>query len=187
MGVISHTIWDTYNRVDGYPCEETTYYVYCDKCGSFKIQHYTKITQWLLLILLITTVAVCWNYLFVNKQHGIKLFVCWASYIFFTAGIFGLLSRYIPHKCMKCGNTNITDQNVKNYSEDDLNNSIDVPVLKLHKHENNQVENSFRKDTKDFLLFIPVLIIILIFPIFMPFIFLFESLKEFLHAKKKKN
>ena len=177
MGVLSRTFQSNAALVDGYPLEGTIYYIYCDQCGSFNVRTHLKLIQWLLLILTALIIAVCWNYILVQELHGKEIYICWTICFFFTAGIIGLFYRYFPHKCMKCGNTNITYQDTLGYSKDGAHYCIDVPEHSLHKHNEEKME--FCRDVKVFLL-------IIVFMFLAPLFFLFGILKEGLDFMKEK-
>lgn len=124
--------------VDGYPLEGTAYYVYCDRCGSFNVRSHLKAADWgtLISLLVITAAFLCYfteiRYYPVGKQVGL-----WLAYgLIFCAVAAGLLTKYHSHRCLKCGNTDITYRDVLHYSErEDLNEVIDVPRSMLHWHD----------------------------------------------------
>jgi len=180
MGVISVTTESYAALVDGYPLEGTTYYIYCDRCGSFNIRTHIKITHWILLILLAIIIAVCWNYFLAQEVYWTEQFACWSIYLIFIVAIVGFLSRYFPHKCMKCGNTEITYQDVLNYSKADKPILFDVPEYMLHKHNRKSVD--FVKDVKA----IPFLIYEILVVLLMPLIILVGSVIDYLHSRKNK-
>lgn len=177
MGVISRTIQDNTVLVDGYPLEGTIYYIYCDRCGSFNIRGNLKAIHWLLVIFMVVFSALFYKYLLLQRLQAQDIYLWWTIYLFLIAVIIGLFSRYFPHKCMQCGNTNITYQDTLGYSKDDAHFGIDVPEHKLHKHNEKKIE--FSKDLKAFLL-------VLLFVILLPLYFFFVILALVWDCLKKK-
>jgi len=181
MGLVGKIIYSD-TRVDGYPLEGTAYYIYCDNCGSFNIRTHIKVEQWFMLILTMTIIAVCWNY-FITHQNYLRneQYGCWIIYLIFIIVIIGLLSPYFSHKCIKCGNTNITNKDVLNYSRyEDLNEIIDVPVFILHKH--NEVEKNLINDLK----VIPLFVLILLYVSLLPVIILVVLPTTYIYSEIKK-
>jgi hypothetical protein len=85
---------------------------------------------------------------------------------------------------MKCENTNITYQDVLNYSRyDDLNRIIDVPEFLLHKH--NEANKDLIKDMKAIpivvLAFLYLTLIVLLMPLIifvgLPINYLYSKIK----------
>jgi len=185
MGVIGKT-FESDVKVDGYPLEGTVYYIYCDNCGSFQIITYFKAVQWFILVLLITISAACWNYLINNHNlYGNKQLACWIIYLVFIFIVIVLLSPYFPHKCLKCGNTNITYKDVLKYSlYENLDKVFDVPEAHLHKH--NKADMNLIVDVKAFVKEIPSILLTLLFMIFFPVIILFGILTDYIESKIKK-
>ena len=131
MGCVYHTITNNAVIVDGYPIEGSAYFIYCDRCGSFNIS--TRPTfNWIPFIVAGVVLAAVGCYLIMAvPQAGYGLMLWLAALCVF---IFLKQSEH-SHQCLKCGNTDITYQDVLHYSEHEILNSvIDVPYDKLHWH-----------------------------------------------------
>jgi hypothetical protein len=123
---------------DGYHDCVTTYYVYCDKCGSFSIKEYRSIKSLAKIAigfsLGVLGAASIWflpySSRFFMALLGCLLIVFVAFDLFITVAVFANEKK---HRCRKCGNNEITDGNVLNYQEED-GSRVDVPEKLTHKH-----------------------------------------------------
>jgi len=131
MGLVYHTLTSYAAIVDGYPLEGSAYFIYCDRCGSFNVS--ARLTfNWVPFIVVAVVLAVVSCYLIVvARQVGCSLMLWIVAICVF---IFLEQSEH-SHVCLKCGNTDITYQDVLHYSEhENLNDLIDVPYGMLHWH-----------------------------------------------------
>jgi hypothetical protein len=121
---------------DGYYDCTTTYYVYCNKCGSFSVEEYRSIKTWAEVTLGILLAAL--GGISVRFMVHFSEFMAFASCLvlvlialdmFFTYAIYANGGKC---RCRKCGNAEITGGNVLNYPEEDRS-LIDVPDYLTHK------------------------------------------------------
>jgi hypothetical protein len=129
-----------------------------------------------------TIIAVFWKSLIIHQSYyGNEQYGWWMIYLILLIVIIGFLSPYFSHKCIKCGNTNITYKDVLNYStHENINEIIDVSKARLHTH--NEEDKNFSKDIKAVPLFILILFIVSLMPIIilvgMPIYYLYSKIKE---------
>lgn len=127
MGTVRMT---EHHRVTGIyePFESIYEYTYCDRCGSFNVGYPSKpFDKALAVTVAVSYVAAIGVVLAANN--------CKASCLI---GLIGLIAFLVialrSHlRCMKCGNEQITSDNVLGYSKDDKS-VIDVPIDSIIKH-----------------------------------------------------
>ena len=179
MGVVGETFQSDV-KVDGYPIEGTVYYIYCDNCGSFAIRTHIKGIHWLIPICAAIAITIGWNIL-INLLGflGNERFGCWVLSILAIV-ILGSLVPYLSHKCINCGNTNITYDDVLGYSQKDLSAIIDVPKGSLHKHQ--EAKKDLFGDMKKMPLFVFILLGISLLPLIMlvalPLSYIYSKFKK---------
>jgi predicted nucleic-acid-binding Zn-ribbon protein len=123
----------------GYPMEEATLYVYCDKCGSFNIKKKIAIRKWvwvvavLFVAMLLTMLDKIWILLFGVGILIALLVLPWKDIL-------------LSYKCGKCGNEKFADNNVLHYPPYDKS-IIDVPAGSAQKRYVDKVESSFSSFT----------------------------------------
>jgi hypothetical protein len=107
----------------GYPIEEATLYVYCDKCGSFNIRTHISLEKWIMIVIGLTVVAFGGRALWINSHES--LIPCLA--------VLAIIALFVPwrdvllgYKCRKCRNEKITDYNTLHYLPYDKG-VVDVP------------------------------------------------------------
>jgi hypothetical protein len=123
---------------DGYHDCKITYYIYCDKCGSFSIKEFRSLKSVakiaIGLSLGVLGVASLWymrdSSSLIVGSVGCFLAAFLAFDLFITLAIFPSEKE---HRCRHCGNTEITDKNILNYPVEDAS-KIDVPEWLTHKH-----------------------------------------------------
>ena len=104
----------------GYPIDEATLYVYCDRCGSFDIRTKISTRKWiwivtaLLIVVLLVKVDKSWIMLCGVGSLIALIALPWKDLL-------------LSYKCRKCGNENITDNNVFHYPPYDKS-IVDVPA-----------------------------------------------------------
>jgi hypothetical protein len=75
-----------------------------------------------------------------------------------------ILVPYLPHKCLKCGNTKITYGDVLHFSDhESIFELIDVPVNQLHEHDAG--EKNIWDDLKQVPLYLLAITLLLISPL----------------------
>ncbi len=180
MGAVGKTVYSDV-KVEGYPIEGEIYYIYCERCGSFRIRTHLRAIHWLGLVALLAAAAGGWNYM-INTQtfYGNESYGCWIIYLLFAAVMIGWLARYFPHQCIQCGNTNITYADVLAYQDrEDWERLMDVPEAKLHQHENGN------PDLISDLKLIPLFVLAIILALLYPFILLVAMLIEYIYSTIK--
>ena len=122
----------TVGRERGYPIEHFTYYIYCDKCGSFKIRTRIGLRTWILIAVPVLCAVAIWHNV---KDHALTRagVVCWGIFVVLLLVILWEFRQDLGHKCRKCGNVHITENNVLNYPRFD-ESVLDVPERLTHKH-----------------------------------------------------
>lgn len=127
------TMETQYDRIPGIyePVEYATIYVYCDKCGSFNVATDLSVATWVWLAVPIITFALIWNSAKKYALPGAGVF-CWGMLFIFLFGILSQQSHELGHRCRKCGNTDISDQNTWNYPSE--KRILDVPNHVVHVH-----------------------------------------------------
>lgn len=115
---------------DGYHDCKVTYYIYCDKCGSFAMKEYRTVKTWAIVAVGLTSAMVGGSVVWLMPHFSdfLVLLSCFFSALvvgdlYFTIGIYLSNNEY---RCRKCGNTDITMDNVLNYQEEDRS-VVDVP------------------------------------------------------------
>ena len=88
--------------------------LYCDKCGTFKIAKQPTI-QTMLWIITAGIVAVVFG-MFADNDPLFVVILCFAFQVWLLSAAEAFSVSY---KCKKCGNTNITFENVLHYPEYD--------------------------------------------------------------------
>jgi len=144
----------TFRYSDGYSDCKITCLVYCDKCGSFDIREYRDLGTLArsAIGLLITALGatafwlICDRYNYISSSAlssimedlvdaamsllGMSACVLIAFGLFVTYAFYAIGTT---HSCSRCGNTDISDQNVLGYPEETWN-VIDVPSELTHIH-----------------------------------------------------
>jgi hypothetical protein len=117
-------------RIPGvYSAENITYRIYCDKCGSFWIKSHYSVRLWVPLSLLaLIALSVFYNKPVQSPPFGTVF--CLGVLLFL---LLVMTIHESGHKCKRCGNTYITDGNVRSYPECD-DSVLDVPDALTHKH-----------------------------------------------------
>jgi hypothetical protein len=165
MAAVKETIGH-YVQLKGGPIYETEthYYIYCDKCGSFKIRPHLRLIHWVGLVFCIYFTAFVTNKFVFSKfpNHNI---VGWMMYGVFIVVCLEKLSKYIPHQCMKCRNTKISYRDVLKYSAyQDLTLILDIPKTKLHKHD--ELRTNIFSDLK----LVVITLVAIVFMVYQPLI-----------------
>jgi hypothetical protein len=120
--------------VSEYPFEDTTYYIYCDRCGSFHVATFISARTRVGLLLALLSSAMLWNHIGKAFAPGVHWALWWAVFLVPVAvGVYGAFV-YHGHKCWNCGNTRITNEDVLQYGSQGAQ-AYDVPYDKLHKHD----------------------------------------------------
>jgi predicted nucleic-acid-binding Zn-ribbon protein len=122
----------TVGRDGGYPIEQLTYYIYCDKCGSFRITTRIGLKTWILITVPVLCAVAIWNNVKDHASPGAGV-GCWSIFAVLLFGILWESRQRLGHKCRKCGNVHITENNVLNYRAFDKS-VLDVPERLTHKH-----------------------------------------------------
>jgi hypothetical protein len=124
MGIVQiGTISSSY-KIGGYRISQLVYCIYCDKCGSFKINRRPILKNIFLIILAIFITSII-----LENIQGASLFAglfCFSIILLLIGALGGFNLGYI---CIKCGNMKITFGNTKNYIENDYT-VLDVPYEK---------------------------------------------------------
>ena len=123
---------------DGYHDCTTTYYMYCDRCGSFSIKEYRALKTWAevafgICLAVLGGIAI-W---YMSDLHFLIAFAACFILIFIVLDLFIIYIIYergSKYRCRKCGNIDITGDNVLNYPEEDRS-VIDVPDRLTCKHD----------------------------------------------------
>ena len=120
--------------VSVYPFEDTTYYLYCDRCGSFRVGTFISSRTRVGLLLAFLSSVILWNHIGKAFAAGVDWTLWWAMFLFPVAvGLYGAFV-YQGHKCLTCGNTRITNEDVLQYGSQGAR-AYDVPLERLHKHD----------------------------------------------------
>jgi hypothetical protein len=120
--------------VSVYPFEDTTYYLYCDRCGSFRVGTFVSARTRVRLLLAFFSSAMVWNHIGRGFAAGVNSTLWWVMFLFPVAvGLYGAFV-YHGHKCSTCGNTRITDEDVLQYGSQEAR-AYDVPHERIHKHD----------------------------------------------------
>ena len=124
----------TITAVSVYPFEATTYYLYCDRCGSFRVGAFMSAPTRVGLLLAFLSSAMLWNHIGKAFVAGVHWILWWAMFLFpVAAGLYGA-SVYHGHKCWNCGNTRITNEDVLQHGSQGAR-AYDVPYERLHRHD----------------------------------------------------
>jgi len=122
---------------DGHFCKITNY-LYCDKCGSFSIKEYRTIKTRAGIAFGLSLAALGCLAVWYMPYSSFFMALLGCFVIAFIA--FDLIITYViyvnggvKHRCRKCGNTDVTDDNVLNYQEEDRS-VVDVPERLTCKH-----------------------------------------------------
>jgi hypothetical protein len=112
-------------RSRGYPYGTDILYVYCDKCGSFSIRTYIGIRKWLLI-------TAAFGIMVIGTLWGSESGRIYCSGFFFSLAICILVFKFLwgdaDYQCRKCGNTQITVNEPKDYaSEIPKYNTLNYP------------------------------------------------------------
>lgn len=114
-------------RFRGDDITQIAYCLYCDNCGSFKIERCItpKMVKWILVVAILT--AAFWYFGKDEFTHPcISLYLsafCFGTLLFFV-GTTGVLS--LGYKCKKCGTVHTSMDNVLNYPANDRS-VLDIP------------------------------------------------------------
>lgn len=122
----------TVGRDRGYPIEQVTTYVYCDRCGSFRIRSRISLKTWAWIAVSVLVTFGLWILTKDAAAPGYGWF-CWSSFAIVLVGVIVENKHRLAHKCMNCGNTVITGQNILHYPEYDKE-ALKVPEHVAHKH-----------------------------------------------------
>ncbi|MBN1139876.1 MAG: hypothetical protein JXM73_25110 [Anaerolineae bacterium] len=118
----------------GHPFNAWTYYLYCDQCGSFNIGHRLTGKTWAKIVVSLAMLGGAVAGLGSENNIGPCLFSVAMLTITFLA-IFGRDFKYLDLACLKCGNRQITRDDVLDYGTRDKDALFDVPIQKIVKYE----------------------------------------------------
>jgi len=110
----------TVGQDGGYPVEEATLFVYCDKCGSFDIKVKVAARKWIWIVTALLIVA------FLVRVDKSWILLCGVGSLIALA-VLPWKDLLFSYKCRKCGNERIADENVLNYQPYDKS-IVDVPT-----------------------------------------------------------
>jgi hypothetical protein len=120
--------------VSVYPFEDTTYYLYCDRCGSFCVGTFISAPTRVGLLVALLSGAILWHHIGKSFAAAVQLILWWATFLFPAAAVLYGASVYHGHKCWNCGNTRISNEDVLQYGSQGAR-PYDVPYERLHKHD----------------------------------------------------
>jgi hypothetical protein len=131
MAVVKmYTELGKYRYKDGYHDCKITYYVYCNKCGSFSVKEYKTARTWAEVALGISLAilgGVALLFMF-DLPDWVGIIACFIL-VFIVFDLFITYAIYAngnEYRCRKCNNTEMSLENVFNYQEEDKS-VIDVP------------------------------------------------------------
>ena len=113
---------DEIGRDGGYPIEQLTVYVYCDRCLSYNVRSRISLKTWVWIIVATLCATGVWPYIQDAAVPGFGV-VCWPSFVLLVLGVVWGSRQHLAHKCTDCGNTDIT---YKNFA-DDATRDVKVP------------------------------------------------------------
>lgn len=151
---------------DGYPIESTTYILYCDSCGSFRISSHIPIKMLVGLVLGALTSTVVWHQTGKAIAVGHDWLLWWALLIPVDLVALWIALDYHGHKCWKCGNTHITYSDTLSYASC-TGWAYDLPSDQLHKHDT--VRDKWYKEVGEAFL---VILFVIAIPLIVMFMFL---------------
>jgi hypothetical protein len=118
-----------------YPFEDTTYYLYCDRCGSFRVGTFMSARTRVGLLLAFLSSAMLWNHIGKGFAAGVDSTLWWWAMFLFPVAL-GLYWAFVHHghKCSTCGNTRISNEDVLQYGSQGAR-PYDVAHERLHRHD----------------------------------------------------
>lgn len=128
MGSVTANSYDS-GLFEGYPITVFTNCLYCDKCGSFRIRR-RIIPKVMLGWVSAVTLFIITGLIFM--QDNGSCFACLSLLAFILIVVIGAGAFPLGYKCRKCGNIEISKDNVLNYPDYD-HSILDVPYEMTEK------------------------------------------------------
>ena len=120
---------------EGYTTSVGTYYLYCDKCGSFDITRRFTLATWFKIVVALAALVGAVVWISLDKERWLCFFWLGFAFFFMFLPVAGDLFRELDLRCRKCGNRQITHDDVLNYGERDRHSILDVSGEKAIKYE----------------------------------------------------